>query len=274
MRRFLAVLGLALAFVATQASAQLSTYTFGTLPLSPTEGQLAWITDNAGTATVGSPASGGAAPGNRDLVVDDGDFVIFAGAYNNLLDTFGVLYPLIGMAFAFVGVQLAIFGLYMGASFAPNHKGMPILPRGSKVDFLRRQVLTSRNIRSGHVMNHFMGGFFLIFSFFKLLDLQAFAEAYRRYDILARRFPAYGWVYPFLELTLGMGYFSQGYPTILNAATLILMSLSSLGVAQSLLQGKKIECACLGTFFKLPMSQLTLFEDLVMAAMALICLIL
>ena len=124
------------------------------------------------------------------------------------------------------------------------------------------------------MMNHFMGGFFLIFSFFKLLDLQAFAEAYRRYDILARRFPAYGWVYPFLELTLGMGYFSQGYPTILNAATLILMSLSSLGVAQSLLQGKKIECACLGTFFKLPMSQLTLFEDLVMAAMALICLIL
>jgi fatty acid desaturase len=64
----------------------------------------------------------------------------------------------LGMAFAFVGVQLAIFGLYMGASFAPNHKGMPILPRGSKVDFLRRQVLTSRNIRSGHVMNHFMGG--------------------------------------------------------------------------------------------------------------------
>ncbi|CAN5350183.1 acyl-CoA desaturase [soil metagenome] len=64
----------------------------------------------------------------------------------------------LGMAFAFLGVQLAIFGLYMGASFAPNHIGMPILPRGSKVDFLRRQVLTSRNIRSGHVMNHFMGG--------------------------------------------------------------------------------------------------------------------
>ena len=64
----------------------------------------------------------------------------------------------LGMAFAFLGVQLAIFGLYMGASFAPNHKGMPILPRDSKVDFLRRQVLTSRNIRSGHFMNHFMGG--------------------------------------------------------------------------------------------------------------------
>jgi fatty acid desaturase len=64
----------------------------------------------------------------------------------------------LGMAFAFVGVQMAIFGLYMGASFAPNHKGMPILPRGAKVDFLRRQVLTSRNIKSGTFMNHFMGG--------------------------------------------------------------------------------------------------------------------
>ncbi|MEP6480111.1 MAG: acyl-CoA desaturase [Rhodoglobus sp.] len=64
----------------------------------------------------------------------------------------------LGMAFAFLGVQLAIFGLYMGSSFAPNHIGMPQLPRDSKVDFLRRQVLTSRNIKSGVFMNHFMGG--------------------------------------------------------------------------------------------------------------------
>jgi fatty acid desaturase len=63
-----------------------------------------------------------------------------------------------GMAAAFIGVQLAVFGVYMGASFAPNHKGMPILPHDSKVDFLRRQVLTSRNIRSGRFMNFYMGG--------------------------------------------------------------------------------------------------------------------
>jgi fatty acid desaturase len=62
------------------------------------------------------------------------------------------------MAFAFLGVQLAVFGVYMGASFAPNHKGMPILPHDSKVDFLRRQVLTSRNIRGGWGMLTFMGG--------------------------------------------------------------------------------------------------------------------
>jgi fatty acid desaturase len=64
----------------------------------------------------------------------------------------------LGMAFAFIGVQLAVFGVYMGASFAPNHKGMPQIPRDSRVDFLRRQVLTSRNIRGGFGMNIFMGG--------------------------------------------------------------------------------------------------------------------
>ncbi|MGO4533395.1 fatty acid desaturase family protein [Leifsonia sp. 2MCAF36] len=72
---------------------------------------------------------------------------------------FGVIFwalP-VGLAFAFIGVQLAVFGVYMGASFAPNHKGMPIIERGVKVDFLSKQVLTSRNIR-GFGMSTFMGG--------------------------------------------------------------------------------------------------------------------
>src|SRR5690606_22336193 len=64
----------------------------------------------------------------------------------------------LGLAFAFIGVQLAVFGLYMGASFAPNHKGMPFLPRDSKVDFLRRKVPTARNIKGGLLMATFMGG--------------------------------------------------------------------------------------------------------------------
>ncbi|GAA4668290.1 fatty acid desaturase family protein [Frondihabitans cladoniiphilus] len=63
----------------------------------------------------------------------------------------------VGMAFAFLGVQLAVFGLYMGAAFAPNHVGMPIIPETSRVDFLSKQVLTSRNIR-GRGMTLGMGG--------------------------------------------------------------------------------------------------------------------
>ncbi|HLS73597.1 MAG TPA: acyl-CoA desaturase [Actinomycetaceae bacterium] len=63
-----------------------------------------------------------------------------------------------GLAAAFLGVQLAVFGVYMGACFAPNHKGMPLLEERSTVDFLRRQVLTSRNIRGGRAMTWAMGG--------------------------------------------------------------------------------------------------------------------
>lgn len=63
-----------------------------------------------------------------------------------------------GLALAFLGVQLAVFGVYMGASFAPNHKGMAIIPADSRLDFLSKQVLTSRNIRGGRIMNVLMGG--------------------------------------------------------------------------------------------------------------------
>lgn len=64
----------------------------------------------------------------------------------------------VGMAFAFLGVQLAVFGVYMGASFAPNHKGMAMIPEGSRLDFLSKQVLTSRNITGGTWMSMLMGG--------------------------------------------------------------------------------------------------------------------
>jgi fatty acid desaturase len=64
----------------------------------------------------------------------------------------------VGMAFAFLGVQLAVFGVYMGASFAPNHIGMEVVPEGAKLDFLSKQVLTGRNVTGGFWMTAFMGG--------------------------------------------------------------------------------------------------------------------
>jgi fatty acid desaturase len=63
-----------------------------------------------------------------------------------------------GKAAAFIGLQLAVFGVCLGASFAPNHKGMPLVPKTMKLDFLRRQVLTSRNIRGGPIVDFAMGG--------------------------------------------------------------------------------------------------------------------
>ena len=64
----------------------------------------------------------------------------------------------VGMAFAFLGVQLAVFGVYMGGSFAPNHVGMPIVAHDAKLDFLDKQVLTSRNVSGGWWMTALMGG--------------------------------------------------------------------------------------------------------------------
>lgn len=69
---------------------------------------------------------------------------------------FVVLSP--GIAFAFLGVQLGLFGFYMGIAFAPNHKGMPVVPRDLKLDFLRRQVMMSRNIRGPRFLDVAMGG--------------------------------------------------------------------------------------------------------------------
>jgi bacterioferritin-associated ferredoxin len=121
---------------------------------------------------------------------------------------------------------------------------------------------------SARAMSHFMGGFFLTFSFFKLLNLSQFADAYATYDLLARRSRAYALTYPFLELGLGLSYLVQAWPMATHGFALALMSVSSLGVIQSLWQRRLVECACLGTVFNLPMSKITLFEDLLMAFMA------
>jgi len=69
---------------------------------------------------------------------------------------FLVLSP--GIAAVFLVVQLGLFGFYMGVSFAPNHKGMPIVPRTVTLDFLRRQVLMSRNVRGGRFVDVLLGG--------------------------------------------------------------------------------------------------------------------
>lgn len=117
-------------------------------------------------------------------------------------------------------------------------------------------------------MTNFMAGFFLVFSAFKFLNLPGFADAYASYDLLAKRWHTYGYVYPFLELALGLAYLFRFEPTWTHIATILLMGFSSLGVIDVLRQNRKIACACLGTVLKLPMSTITLVEDLGMVAMA------
>ena len=122
-------------------------------------------------------------------------------------------------------------------------------------------------------MSNFMAGFFLVFSFFKLLNLSGFVQAYRGYDLIAARSVAYAWAYPFIELALGVAYLTRWQPQITHWATLAVMLVSAAGVLNALRKRQLIECACLGTVFKLPMSKVTLIEDLSMAAMAAVMLV-
>jgi len=121
-------------------------------------------------------------------------------------------------------------------------------------------------------MPNFMAGFFIVFSFFKLLDLTGFASSYAMYDLLAKKVFGYGYVYPFIELGLGLGYLLKWQPTFINFVTLIVMGFSTIGVLLAVMKKQKIKCACLGTGFNLPMSTVTIIEDLLMVAMAIMML--
>lgn len=117
-------------------------------------------------------------------------------------------------------------------------------------------------------LRFFMAGFFLAFSYFKLLDLGGFAASYSMYDLVAARFLAWGRAYPFVELGLGLLYLSGWNPVVTNAITLAVMSVGAAGVIRSMMAKRAVRCACLGTVFDLPVSNVTLIEDLLMAAMA------
>ncbi len=122
-------------------------------------------------------------------------------------------------------------------------------------------------------MQNFMAGFFLVFSFFKLLDLKAFAESYSSYDIIARNWMGWGYVYAFIELGLGIAYLTGFNPILTYAVTFIVMSVSIVGVLQSVWNKRKIQCACLGAVFNLPMSSITIIEDALMIGMSAVMLV-
>jgi hypothetical protein len=119
-------------------------------------------------------------------------------------------------------------------------------------------------------MYDFMGLFFIVFSFFKFLDYKGFPDSFAQYDPLAKKSRGYAFVYPFLESALGVMFLLQIEVFYALGATLIILSITTLGVLQSLMQKNQIQCACLGTALKLPMTEATLIENLLMITMAIV----
>ena len=122
-------------------------------------------------------------------------------------------------------------------------------------------------------MLDFMGLFYIVFSFFKLLDLKGFPESFKMYDPLAKAIPAYGWVYPFVEVALGLMFLMRFKIDIALIVTLVVLGITTFGVTKTLLNKKAIQCACLGTALKLPMTKATFIENTIMLIMAAIMLV-
>ncbi|MBI4496437.1 MAG: hypothetical protein HY689_00845 [Chloroflexi bacterium] len=124
-------------------------------------------------------------------------------------------------------------------------------------------------------ISYFMTGFFLVFGGFKLINLQGFAEGYANYDLVARRIFAYGYVYPFIEISFGIAMIFAYNSLQLLLAELAIMAFSGLGVIVALQQNRQFSCMCLGTLISdIPLTQVTLVEDFGMAFLALLMLFL
>ncbi len=117
-------------------------------------------------------------------------------------------------------------------------------------------------------MRIFMGTFFAAFGLFKVINLKAFADAYATYDVVAMKSRAYAFIYPFIELTFALLYILNIGGVYRDVTTLVIMAVSSYGVFLKLYQKEEIPCACLGMVFKIPMTWVTLTEDVLMALMA------
>jgi len=129
-------------------------------------------------------------------------------------------------------------------------------------------LLNYQNWNLGEAMFDFMGLFYIVFSFFKMLDLKGFPDSFRMYDPLAKVFPVYGWIYPFIETALGLMFLMRFQTDIALVATILVLGMTTIGVTRTLLSKKTIQCACLGTALKLPMTQATFIENAIMLIMA------
>src|SRR5690606_9542739 len=99
-----------------------------------------------------------------------------------------------------------------------------------------------------------------------------FVVAFKEYDVVSKVFYPYSFLYPFIEAVLGFGYLSMKLTLVWNCLTIAVMLFNAISVAKALAQKKKINCACLGTVIKLPLTQASLFESLLMLLMAIMML--
>lgn len=118
-------------------------------------------------------------------------------------------------------------------------------------------------------VDSFMGVFFVVFAGFKISRLKEFAYGFQSYDLIAKKSLAYSYVYPFIQLLLGLIYLAGMGNVSVDVFVLVISLISGAGVLNSLSKKQKVHCVCLGNVIKLPLSTISFVEDFGMAVMAL-----
>lgn len=124
-------------------------------------------------------------------------------------------------------------------------------------------------------MRFFMGMFFVVFASFKFWNLETFPDVFANYDLIAKKYIAYAYAFPFIQMVLGVLYLGGMGGAGRDVFTLVITGVGAYGVIKEVFMNKsKLQCACLGDVIKLPLSTVTLIEDAGMAIMALMVLFL
>lgn len=122
-------------------------------------------------------------------------------------------------------------------------------------------------------MHYFMGIFLCQFAMLKLFHPANFAEGFQKYDLIASKSRIYAFAYPLIELALGLGYLAHFVPVLTYLSTIAILGTGAVGVIKALINGLDVRCACMGTVLDVPLSTVTLTEDIGMVVMAFIMLI-
>lgn len=118
-------------------------------------------------------------------------------------------------------------------------------------------------------MSVFMGLALVAFAMLKLFTPDKFADGFAKYDLLGKHWRPYGYIYPYIELTLGLLYLARLSPVICGVISITVFGFGAVGVLIALRKGLNVNCACMGNVLSVPLSTVTLGEDFAMIAMAL-----
>ena len=134
--------------------------------------------------------------------------------------------------------------------------------------YIKNDTTLNENINKNELMNNTMASILLVFGGLKLFDLQKFSNIFAKYNLISKQIPYYSYFYPFIEIILAIALFSRYNLNIVYGLIIILMIISLISVSISLYQGQNLRCGCLGSFFHLPLSYVTISENVVMLLMS------